>query len=200
MAPLSGVVFLLLLVIGAVLIAGFEFLPEPDEAVSFYVDDSTRISAGGYIYGLSVFFLVWFLGSLTTRLRAAEGGPGRLSTIAFGGGLVAAAMVILTAAVTQAATARAGSDSGIGADAATLAYDVAAVSMGNGFPIAMAVTIYATAVIAFRTGLLPKWTAWVSGAIAIGLLTPVIHFVVALVLPWILYLSIWLYVDGRRQY
>ena len=42
------------------------------------------------LVSVSLFFLIWFLGSLTSALRVAVGSP-RLPSIALGGGLVAIA-------------------------------------------------------------------------------------------------------------
>jgi hypothetical protein len=39
----------------------------------------------------ALFFFIWFLGSLRSALRVAEGGTGRVSSIAFAGGVVSAA-------------------------------------------------------------------------------------------------------------
>ena len=47
--PLSGAVFIGLYVVGSLLIASFEFLPPPDQAVSFFENDSFSIAAEGYI-------------------------------------------------------------------------------------------------------------------------------------------------------
>jgi hypothetical protein len=43
---------------------------------------------------LSVAFFLWFLGSLRAVLRRAEGGVGRLSAVAYGGGLATAVLML----------------------------------------------------------------------------------------------------------
>src|SRR5947209_2270684 len=59
------------------------------------VPPSTRgqgCSPGAHSLGLA--FGLWFLGSLRSFLRAGEGGTGRLSTVAFGAGLVTGTMAL----------------------------------------------------------------------------------------------------------
>jgi hypothetical protein len=47
---------------------------------------------------LGAILLIWFFGSLRSTLRGAEGGSGRVSAIAFGGGLLASAGLLMSAA------------------------------------------------------------------------------------------------------
>jgi hypothetical protein len=67
--------------------------------------------------------------------------------------------------------------------------------VGQGFAITMALFIGATAVVSLRTIMLfPKRLGWASVLIAFGLLiTPIAYAVLALVLVWLLVVSIWLY-------
>ncbi|HSJ16727.1 MAG TPA: hypothetical protein VK920_01370 [Solirubrobacterales bacterium] len=44
---------------------------------------------------LAIVLFLWFLGSLWSRLRAAEGGPARVSAIASAGGIAGAAAVLM---------------------------------------------------------------------------------------------------------
>ena len=199
LAPLSGAAFILMFLGGSVLIGAFDYMPPADEIVSFYTDDSSRIEAGGYIVTISVFFLIWFSASLRSHLQVAEGGTGRLSTLAFGAGVLSGAIILLTSTITLVAASRADSDGGIGPNAATLAYDLAGGVTGSGLPIAMAAMIAATVVVSFRTGVFPKWLAWISTALVIGLLTPYNWAVLVLIIPWVLTISVWIYLDGRKS-
>jgi len=47
------------------------------------------------VVGIGIFFYLWFLGSLRSTLAAAEGGAGRLASVAYGAGLVGAAFFIV---------------------------------------------------------------------------------------------------------
>ena len=70
---------------------------------SFFTDHQSRIQLGVTIVGVGLFFFIWFLGSLRSAIAAAEGGTGRLASIAFGGGLIG--VVSLLIALTGAAAA-----------------------------------------------------------------------------------------------
>jgi hypothetical protein len=55
-----------------------------------------------YVGALSGVALLWFLGSLRSTLRAGEGGTGRLSSIAFAGGIVLVAGAAVDASLAWA--------------------------------------------------------------------------------------------------
>jgi hypothetical protein len=78
-------------------IIGFAILPTPPdvdasatEIHTYYVDEQGGIQASMVLLTGALFFFIWFLGSLRSALRAAEGGTGRVSSIAFAGGVVSA--------------------------------------------------------------------------------------------------------------
>src|ERR671911_1220774 len=91
LAPLTGVVAVLLL-IGALIVEGQppDADAPTDDVVRFYSENDARLLAATFIGGLAAAFLIWFGGSVFA-LRSAEGEPGRVSAIAFGGFLLAAA-------------------------------------------------------------------------------------------------------------
>jgi hypothetical protein len=101
----TGVIAAVLITVGF-FIFGTD-IPETDasarEWAGFFTDHQDRIQTGITIVGFGVFFFIWFLGSLRSGIAAAEGGTGRLASIAFAGGIVAA--VFFTIAVTGAAAA-----------------------------------------------------------------------------------------------
>ena len=85
-APLTGIVFVVLVVIAA--IVGGETPDTGDSTasvVSWWQDNDTAQIWANAIGGWSTIFLVWFGGSLRTALRRTEGEPGRLSVVSFGG-------------------------------------------------------------------------------------------------------------------
>ena len=71
--------------------------------------------------------------------------------------------------------------------------------MGRMLPVALDVMIAATAVVAFRTGFLPRWSVWVSGIIALGSFSPVAYILGAAAILWIAVMSLVLYTRGRQQ-
>jgi hypothetical protein len=78
-------------------IVGFAIIPTPPdvdasaiEVHAYYAEEQDGIRASMVLVTAALFFFIWFLGSLRSALRAAEGGTGRVSSIAFAGGLVSA--------------------------------------------------------------------------------------------------------------
>ena len=72
-APLSGIVFVVVLVVGVVVINDYGYLPAPEKIRSFFEGEHTRIGIGAYVASLSAFFLIWFAGSLRSALRRRRG-------------------------------------------------------------------------------------------------------------------------------
>ncbi len=196
--PLSGVVFIVLFTLGSLLIGAFEFLPVPEDARSFYEDSPSRIFAGGYILSVSGFFILWFAGSVRDSLSSTSADQGPLPSIAFGGGVAAGALVVFGSIATLVGAARGGSDTGIGLDAAVVYYDLAAAMIGSGVTIAMAVLIGSASAVALRAELYNRWLAWAGVLLAVGLLTPVSWAVMAGIIPWIVLVSVLLFVRGRN--
>lgn len=176
MAAASGVVFVPLFIGAGILIgsAGGELVENIDPAIvaQRLADNTGQLFAGATLAGLAAAALLWFAGSLRAILRPGEGTAGRLSAVAFGGGVLGAALIV-TAAILSAAAAFDLADH-LGLDeAATAVY-----SLGGGmafFGTAFALGLLATAasLVMVRTGTFPKWLGiW-------GLITGIV-----LVLGW----------------
>jgi hypothetical protein len=193
-----GVVAFLLTVIGFI-VAGSDspdFLDSGQEIAAYYTDDSGRIMAGSYIGLLGTAAFIWFLGELRNRMRRHEHETGgRLSNMAFGGGLVAAAMFLLVDLTNLAGAMRADEDGQIAPATAATLYDVSGLALGAG-AFGLAVLLVAVAIHAFRTGMLPGWLGWLSILIAIACLTPWSFFGSMISLVWVLVVSILLYMRG----
>src|SRR5581483_6910403 len=71
----------------------------PEKLVNFFAGHRGDILAGDFLLGVAAFFFLWFLGSVRSYLRAGEGGAGRVSSAAFGGGVVGTALLLAGAAV-----------------------------------------------------------------------------------------------------
>ena len=197
LAPLTGVVYVVLLLVG-IIISGDPWWRTPaDEIVDHYTDDSTRVWVGSYFGMLAVFFFLWFVGSLRSFLRPAEGGTGRLSAVAFGGGVTAGALYLARFTMSTTAAFRAERHGGIGSDMATTLFDLGGLLFRAAVPMALAVLLAATAVVGFRTAVLPTWLVWVTAVIAVGLLSVgwIVHYVF---LAWVLFMSVFLYLRGAK--
>jgi hypothetical protein len=92
----TGILAVVLIVVGFLLFGSD--IPDADAPAQqwqgFFVDHQNRIQTGMTIVGVGLFFFVWFLGSLRDAIGGAEGGGGRLASIAHGGGLVAVAALV----------------------------------------------------------------------------------------------------------
>lgn len=187
-APLSGIVFLVLVYAGNALQGSTPPLHGDAEAVAeFYGDKGTQIALGMSLSLVSLFFLAWFLGSLRTALRAAEGADGMLGSIAMGGGFAALALMAAGFALNAAGALRGQEGGSVPGDVAVAFYDGGLALSGLAAPIALAVLLAATAAVALRSAALPRWLGWVSVVLAVlGLVTP-LSFMLFLVFPlWVL--------------
>jgi hypothetical protein len=137
--------------------------PKPEATAdvikSFVAQHRTDMLWQTFLFGVAALFGLWFLGSLRSTLRRAEGGAGRVSAVAFGGGIATwlftglATVFFGTAAYYAAST-----------DASLVAL-VYHLSMMTAVPTAFALgtLIAATNVVAFRTRVLPLWLIGLGG-------------------------------------
>jgi hypothetical protein len=172
LAPLTGVVSVVLVIFGAIVISNYDYLPPAEKVADFLNNNPTRISTGAYLSSISAFFLIWFAGSLRSALILRESGTGRLSTVAFGGGVAAAVAMGTSFTAILSAGLRAGAPGGITPIGAVTMFDFWGQVMGQMFAISLAVLIGATAVISLRTTFFPMWFGWTSVLIAVGLQPP----------------------------
>ena len=192
-APLTGLVSIVLIGAGAVVIGFYEYLPNPEEARTFLTDEATRVRFGAWMGPLAALFLLWFSGSVRAALRTAEGGDGRVSAIAFGGGVLAAAGLAFSQALLYVGAERAGSETGITAVTAASLFDAAGIVIVVGMAFGLAAMMFAFAVVSLRTGFVSSWAAWVSAIIALAALTPWAWLVLVGQLLWVGVVSIFLY-------
>jgi hypothetical protein len=190
LAPLTGIVF------AAALIAVFFISnnsPDTKDStakwVTYYLDHRNREIAVSLVVAIATVFFLWFAGSLRARLRAAEGSPGRLSNLAFGGAVLYATGGLLFAALDFAA-----------ADAVkhvppTVTQTIGVLDSDLFFPLAVgtAVLMLATGVVVLRTRALPTWLGWVAVVIGVISVTPVGFFGFLASLLWIAIVSVLTY-------
>jgi hypothetical protein len=199
-APLTGIVAVVLWVVGFIVLQGPANQPNSDvnaaRALNFFKDKPNAILLGTFLFMLGGLFFLWFLGSLRATLHHAEGGAGgawRVATIADGGGLVTAVAILLMPATLASAAAN---HKHLSEGAAQ-----ALLSIGDAFffvaELAAAVLLLGTALVVLRTGVLPRWLAWVSLVVALWLLIPPIGWAaLILALPlWTVIVSVLL---GKR--
>jgi hypothetical protein len=142
----SGIVYVVLL-IGGSSIGG------PDIQIVFFMEI------------LAFLFFLFFLGNLWSALRGAEGGSGWLSATAFGGGLMSVTIKVASAAPVLAALYRAGD--GLDPQLARTLQDINDASFYLSF-FPLAVLLAAFAIVAIRSGALPKWLGWIAAAVGLA--------------------------------
>jgi hypothetical protein len=196
LVPLTGVAFVVFVIVG------FAIGGEPpgadegaEEVVEFYADNKDSVQFGAALAAIGGTFLVFFFGYLRKVLRAAEGGGGMLSLVAFVGAVIFATGIAIDTMLSFA-MAEAADDVEPGAvlalqtlwdnDFMPLALGVQVLLLASGISIA-------------RHGALPKWLGWVAIAFGVIAITPIgfVSFMAAGI--WVLVVSILLAVRARRE-
>lgn len=193
LAPLTGVVFVLLFVASFIVVGDAPDANDPvQEVVSFYTENDAETTIGALLFGVGAVFFLFFVGSLRSVLRTAEGGTGWLSNVAFAGGIVAAAGMLIFA--------------GLGFTLGDVAEDldpgavqaINALSFDLFFPLAggIVVLLFASGLVSVRTEVLPRWLGWAGLVIAVASFTPAGFFAFLASIAWVLVVSILLWRGG----
>jgi hypothetical protein len=198
---LTGVVAVVLWLVGVFVIESAS--PGSDasafEILEYFDDDSTSIFVGGFLFALGTAFFVWFLGILRAAFLAAEGQPGRLTAVAFAGGVGKAVFdmgVIGGSAAGAIAADEADNLTPQGAQALFFVDD--AFFIGAEF---MALVFMAAAgALILSSRALPVWLGWLALVIALGLLVVPIGWAFLLfgVPLWVLLASVMLFLRASR--
>lgn len=199
-APLSGLVFLIL-VIGGGLYGGQppgegEKLKSPDELAAAYVAQGDKLLTAVFIMGLGLVFFVYFASVLKTTLDAGTAPTHCLSRAAFAGALIFAmgAATDLTLAVATVEAAKDKADP-VAIQALTLYF------RNDWVPFAVGILLLtsAAALSILKYGGLPKWLGWLAALVAVVGLIPPIGFAA---FPgaglWVLLASITMAVQARN--
>jgi hypothetical protein len=173
-----------LYVIGMILLFIWPGEPPQDatteQLLQFYRDNEFAVTWGAYILvTLAGLGLLWFLGSLRSALRRAEGGTGRLSAIAMAAG-TGSLILLLGAAGVFVSTAFSAVDPGN----VNFQFDLSTheMVMGAGFGlfifhlVLVGALVAATSVVSLRTAVFPKWLGWVGMLVALALVIPFVAF------------------------
>lgn len=189
LAPLTGVAFVVVVIISFVLAGEPPDAGEPAaEIVEHYVDNKDSIEVGAFLGALAGTLLVFFFAYVRKVLRAAEGEGGVLSAVV----LIGAAIIALGAAI----------DSTISFAIAEAAEDIEPESVrtlqalwDNDFiPFVLGTQLlwFAAGISIVRHGALPKWLGWVAILFGVVALTPLAFFAFIAGALWILIVSIML--------
>lgn len=158
-----------------------------DTMTAYWMAQSTAWPLGAIIGSLAFFCFVFFLGSLYHLLRQAEGPSGAFSIVAFGGGLLTAIVQLIevTRMVAAIQIVQEGGDPMI---ARALQH-----MNGSSFVLSwfsLAILLSATAVVALRTAVLPRWLGWMTALLALALLASYIVAIMMVELPFAFLLTL----------
>ena len=192
--PLAGIVFVILFVVGLSL----NNIPSADDSAvkitNFYNDggDRAQVIIASYLLWLAALFFFWFVASLRARLIAVEGQPGRLTSIAFGGGLVFIAMLMAAAAcfASVAGDITFGGEDFVGVDGARFLPELGYPLLIIGGMFAAIAMIDAASILIVRTQLMPVWIGYFGFVAAVALLFAGFFVPMIFLLLWVLFVSI----------
>jgi hypothetical protein len=195
-APLTGVVFVVLIVVAIVI--GGETPDNSDpaqEIASFWKDNDTEQIWSSVIGAWSLVFFVWFAASVRSALRRVEDGAGRLTAVSFAGAVIATIGLLLALSLTFSIAD--GADELSAGSLKTLTV----LSNGIFLPIAAGFALFflATGILAVRSRLLPVWLGWLTIVLGVICLTPVGFFALLVGLIWVLAVSVMLYMRGAGR-
>ncbi len=152
-------------------IVGFGIIPTPPdvdasatEIHAYYAEEQGGIQAALVLLTGALFFFIWFLGSLWSALRAAEGGTGRVSSIAFAGGVVSAGALFALITLLAGAAFRPEQST---PEVTTAINDLAVVS-GASALAGLTALFAASAKVTFRHGAFSSAIGWVLALAALA--------------------------------
>lgn len=200
-APVSGVLFAALSAV-ALGIASQEIGDSSAKVVAFYEDAGNRAReiAAFFLVVVAVLFFLWFLSVLRERLRSVEKESQSLSSLAFGGGVAHAALLVASVGVfvAHSFTVEIRDEFQVDANAAWL-LEGAGIILFAGALMVASVLVAATSVLAIKTAVLPTWVGWVGAVVAVVLLAGIVFFPIFVLLAWVLLVSVVLIVRAPSQ-
>jgi hypothetical protein len=192
-APATGVGFVVLAIVGALLTGEPKDASDPpEEIVDWYTSNLDSIRIAALLTGVALALFVFFAGYLRKILRAAEGEGGMLSLVSFAGALMIAAGAAIDATIMLAIAERADDITPESVQALQALWD------NDYIPIAVGSVLFlwATGLSILRHHALNRWFGWALIVLGIVAVTP-IGFVAFLGAGlWVLVASIYLIVRG----
>src|SRR5690349_8736777 len=200
-AAVAGVLFALLFTIALALIRSA--LPETLTLSADWLDlaTSTRINIGLGLVPFAGIAFLWFMGVIRDRFREAE--DQLFSSVFIGSGLLFLAMLFVSAAIAggMIATASLVTDEQSRTDITTFGRSVM-LQVSNVYALRMAgVLLISVATMWLRTGVMPRWLAFVTYAVALVLLVvTTVSLWATLIFPvWVFVVSVLILVQNFRR-
>jgi hypothetical protein len=194
--PLTGVAFVALVIVGAIVGGEPPGADDPvQEIVSHYKDnkDSIEISAGLFVIGAALF--VFFAGFTRKVLDREAGGRSMLPTVALVGAGILATGAAIDSAISFAIAEAADDIEPTAVQALQALWD------NDFFPLALGAALYllATGLAIVRYGGLPAWLGWIAVLLGVIGFTPVgfVAFIAGGL--WIIGVSVLLAIRERKR-
>lgn len=134
-----------------------------EESLAFFTAYRSELRMQSLLFVLSAGVYLWWFGSLHSFLVRAEGETARLSTIAFGAGVLWVGLQLVLQSVQVALAMGVGDDmtSALVGMLGDLAYVLSVIAY-----VPMAVMLAAIATVSLRAGVFPAWLGWLSALAA----------------------------------
>jgi hypothetical protein len=197
-SALAGVLFVALFAVALALSGNTG--DNPSEVQQWYSDDGnqTKQIVAWFLYVGSALAFLSFLGTLRDMLVRAEGGPGTLSALVFGPGLVFTALYVAGVSLFAAPASLAGdSDFTLDPNVAELVSNAGYLLLVGGVMVA-SVMVLSASTAALRTGVLPAWLGWVGLVVAVVMIFAVIFIPILVFVGWVLVVSLVMLVAAWR--
>jgi hypothetical protein len=200
-APLTGVLSVACSLVGVLFVLNQPQDKDADtKIVAYFADHSHQVRGmvGFFVFLAGMVLLLAFLGSLRERLLAAEGQPGRFSSLAFGAGIASLPLWGVSIMLANAAGLAANESSSFRLDPNTyrLLADTAYYAWIAAVAVS-AVVVWATSAVALQTAVLPRWYG------RVGILAGVVQLLGFFFFPFLVW---WLWIAvtsvllvGRRS-
>ena len=189
-APLSGIVFVVLVFVGFVPVGGST--PDSSDSATkitnFYADNHSKEAAAAIIVLFGAIFLAIFVATLRDRFRA--GGAETWATLALVGGTVTVAGFLFAVSVHFALAD--GGDHHFAPEAMVALNGLDSDSF-FAFALPLGIMTLGAAVSTLQTNVMPRWLGWVGLVLAIAMFTPAGFFAFGLTGLWIIAVSIVLF-------
>src|SRR5947207_1527069 len=205
-SSLSGLVFVVLAVVGSALLFDGPSDSSPAKMTSWYTSSSNRahVNIGWILLGLGLFALIWFVAALRERVRESEQAspePGTfLSTIVLVGGTVYIAVAMAGIALADGVRTMSADTYQHQVYSAVIhaANDATYIMVVTG-GAAMAALIFATSIAVRRYAILPRWVSWFGYVAGVAAILSVIFFTMLFWLLWVAVASVALFLAMRSE-
>jgi hypothetical protein len=191
LGALAGLAFAFLFVMGTAVL-NIPLGASDRKLVAWWSDSGNQLTAvvSMYLFILAGLCFLVFLAKLRSRLLAAEGGMGELTSLAVASGAVFVAMLFVAAAsrgaIGVAIKSPGNNESLPGADTLRYVPQVGYAALGAAGLLAAAVAMATTSWLIMRTAVFGRWLAWVGGGGAILVVVANVALVGMLAIPVIL--------------